>query len=194
MLGALKLPIESFLLLPFGVAGGILPIFHAKYSSFSRNAGAHKPGSFPSPGESLEVQAVIARWLRVDRNLHGCQKEPPASLRGQVGLKTNPALYFLFFFWCAGVNFHPDLAVSSHGCVDSRGGFSDLGLGCSSHRCDPRQIQVGYKGKHHAGGSWMGACPLCHVEPTEDAFTALQTRVGTQGRSLPTRHCLGCHF
>lgn len=58
-------------------------------------------------------------------------------LRGPLGLRTSPALYF---FGVRGVNFHPDLAVSSHGRVDSRGGFSELGLGCSLHRCDPRQI------------------------------------------------------
>lgn len=61
---------------------------------------AHKPGSFPSLDESLEVQAAIARLLQADRNLCCCQEElcsqQPRSLSVQQGSrKRSPALFFL---------------------------------------------------------------------------------------------------
>lgn len=67
----------------------------------------HKPGSFLSLDESLEVQAAIARLLQADRNLCCCQEElcsqQPRSLFVQQGSgKRSPALFFLLvvgLFW-----------------------------------------------------------------------------------------------
>lgn len=64
----------------------------------------HKPGSFPSLDESLEVQAAIARLLQADQNLRCCQEElcsqQPRSLFVQQGSgKRSPALFFFPFYF-----------------------------------------------------------------------------------------------